>query len=229
MQLSAPQGAVTCEVAGQALQLLPQRVAYVPAHRSLLVADAHFGKAQSFRRLGVPVPAGTTQDNLRRLDNALRVTGAEQVVFLGDLLHSVHAQASGALQALAAWRHQHAQLHCVLVRGNHDARAGDPPPNLEIKLSDEPWFMGTWALCHHPRVAAGHYVLSGHLHPGLSLAATGRSRLRLPCFWFGRDRGVLPAFGDFTGLHQIRPAPQDQVFVVADDHVLPVPTGVAGG
>ena len=39
------------EVAGARLELLPHGAAYLPDQRCLLVADAHLGKAASFRRL----------------------------------------------------------------------------------------------------------------------------------------------------------------------------------
>ena len=55
------------DLAGQRLDLLPQRAAFLPALRTLLVADAHIGKAVSFRRLGVPVPEATTAGTLARL------------------------------------------------------------------------------------------------------------------------------------------------------------------
>ena len=42
--------------------------------RDRLVADAHIGKAQSFRRLGVPVPGGTTAATLQRLSRAVAAT-----------------------------------------------------------------------------------------------------------------------------------------------------------
>ena len=51
---------VEIDVAGARLRLLAQRAAYLVDERCLLVADAHIGKAVSFRRLGVPVPSGTT-------------------------------------------------------------------------------------------------------------------------------------------------------------------------
>ena len=70
---------------------------------------------------------------------------------------------------------------------------------------------------------AGAYVLAGHLHPCVALAARARDRLRLPCFWFGRHTGVLPAFGAFTGMQSIRPAPGDRIFAIADDGVAEVP------
>ena len=44
---------------GVELQLLAGKAAWWPAERTLLVADAHIGKAVSFRRLGVPVPEAT--------------------------------------------------------------------------------------------------------------------------------------------------------------------------
>ena len=53
---------------GARLQLLPGRAAYLPDARALLIADAHIGKAVSFRKLGVPVPGGTTDETLRRVD-----------------------------------------------------------------------------------------------------------------------------------------------------------------
>lgn len=213
---------LTVQVAGQAIELLPERAAYLPDRRMLLVADAHFGKAQAFRRLGVPVPEGTTQSNLRVLTALIARTGARQLVFLGDLLHARHGRAPAAMEAVAHWRASHADVVMHLVRGNHDSRAGDPPPDWHVGVVDEPWHLGPWALCHHPAPVDGAYVLAGHLHPA---AAVGRGvdRLRLPCFHFGADVGVLPAFGDFTGMHAVTRLPGDRVFAVTHDAVHELP------
>lgn len=48
------------QCAGEAVWLLPERALWWPAQRMLMVADAHFGKAATFRARGVPVPAGST-------------------------------------------------------------------------------------------------------------------------------------------------------------------------
>ena len=69
------------EVGGSRVQLLAQRAAFLPDRGMLLVADAHVGKASSFRRWGVPVPEATTDDTLTRLDALVTATGATQVVF----------------------------------------------------------------------------------------------------------------------------------------------------
>jgi uncharacterized protein len=211
------------EVAGVRLALLAQRAAYLVDERCLLVADAHIGKAVSFRRLGVPVPSGTTTQTLLALSQAIAATSARRVVFLGDLLHSAHAHAPATLQALAQWRHRHAALELLLVRGNHDSRAGDPPLALGVQAVDEPLCLGALALCHHPQPRAGAYVLAGHLHPCVVLGGRAHQRLRLPCFHFGAQVGVLPAFGAFTGMHAVRPGPGERIYVVGDDTVQPLP------
>src|SRR5215218_8746329 len=102
-------------LAGEDALLHPTGTLYLSAHRTLLVADAHFGKAVSFRKLGVPVPKGTTSETLARLDTALADTGAERVVFLGDFLHSVRSHAAGTLGVLHEWRASHADLAITLV------------------------------------------------------------------------------------------------------------------
>ncbi len=211
------------EVGGARIGLLAQRAAYLIDERCLLVADAHIGKAVSFRRLGVPVPRGTTLQTLQTLSDAVAATGATRVVFLGDLLHSAHAFAPATMQAFGEWRRRHAALDLMLVRGNHDSHAGDPPPELGVDCIDGPLHLGGLALCHHPQPLPGAYVLAGHLHPCAVLGGRARERLRLPCFHFAASIGVLPAFGAFTGMHAVRPAPGERVFVIADDAVQPLP------
>jgi len=205
----------TIAVGGQPLTLLPEKAAFVPASRTLLVADAHIGKAVTFRALGVPVPRGTTSETLAALSALVATWRARRVVFLGDFLHSAKAHAPATLAAVAAWRAAHAGLDLVLVRGNHDSRAGDPPAHLGIEVVDEPYLQDGFALCHHPRRQRGSYVLAGHLHPCVGIGGRGFDHLRLPCFWLGDDVGVLPAFGAFTGMHPIRPEANDRVFAVA--------------
>lgn len=209
-------------LAGERVSLLPQRALWWPRAHTLLVADPHWGKAAAFRAGSIPVPRGTTLEGLARLDSALALTRAERIVFLGDFLHAREARAPGTLRELADWRERNARLELLLVRGNHDLRAGDPPADLRVHCTDAPVLEPPFAFTHFPRPVAGGYVLAGHLHPGVRLAGRGRQRARLPCFWFGARVGVLPAFGDFTGLADTRPPPGDGLFVVADGEVIEI-------
>lgn len=211
------------ELAGRPLVLLADKAAYLPDEHCLLIADAHVGKAVSFRKLGVPVPRGTTTDTLARVTALVTATGARRVIFLGDFLHSEHSHAASTLGALARWRREQPELKLTLVRGNHDDRAGDPPADLGFEVVDEPLLLGGLALCHHPRAVPGAYVLAGHWHPCISVGGRALDRLRLPCFWFGEAVGVLPAFGGFAGMHPIRRAEGDRVYAVAQGQVVSLP------
>ena len=215
---------VTVEVGGRPLVLLPQKAALLPQSHTLLIADAHIGKAVSFRALGVPVPRGTTSDTLARLSGLVERHDVRRVVFLGDLLHSVRSHAAATLFAFARWRERHAALDLLLVRGNHDDRAGDPPASLRIEAVDQPHLDGGFALCHHPQTHEAAYVLAGHVHPCVALGGRAHDRLRLPCFHLGERVGVLPAFGSFTGMHALERGPADRVFVIADDELRELPS-----
>ena len=215
-------GALEIDVAGERLVLLPERAVYWPRRGMLLVADPHFGKAAAFRAGGLPVPAGTTVGGLARLDAALARTAALRVVMLGDFLHAREGRSPETLASLASWRRKHVDVDVQLVRGNHDRRAGDPPPELGVRCADPPVIDSPFVLAHHPEPDARGYVLAGHLHPGIRLAGAGGQRARLPCFWFGARVAVLPAFGEFTGLATVEPQHGDQVFAIGGPEVVPV-------
>ncbi len=210
--------AIATELAGERVLLLPQKALYWPAAKTLMVADIHFGKAASFRALGVPVPRGTTSENIAALETLLTTHDTQRIVFLGDFLHAKAAQAPATLQAMLEWRRRRPGLELVLVRGNHDWHAGDPSALLRVALVDEPFACGPFALCHHPDVASAGYVIAGHVHPVFHLR-TARESLRLPCFLLGTTRAILPAFGAFTGGHSLVPQASDRVYVVADELV----------
>ena len=212
---------VECEVAGERLVLLPERVVFWPRTQALFVADFHLGKAATFRSAGIPLPAGTTSENLARLDRAVARTRARQVVFLGDFLHAKAGRVARTLERFSEWRGSRGELEITLVRGNHDARAGDPPESFGIRCIDAGGAFGAFILNHEPGAARGGYALAGHIHPAVRLSGAGES-LRLPCFWFGPRYGVLPAFGAFTGTAEVRPRKGDQVFVIAEDEIVRV-------
>jgi DNA ligase-associated metallophosphoesterase len=211
-----------CVVAGERLVLLAERAAWWPARKALFVADFHLGKAASFRSAGIALPAGTTAENVDRLERALAGRPVEHLVFLGDFLHSAQGRVPATLARFAQWRDSRPGLAITLVRGNHDDRAGDPPPEWNVRCVDPGEALGPFALVHEPAPVRGGYALAGHVHPAVRLSERGGQSLRLPCFWFGKRVGVLPSFGAFTGSAVVRPRSGDQVFVVADGEVLRV-------
>jgi DNA ligase-associated metallophosphoesterase len=209
-------------VAGEDLVLLAERAAFWPARKTLFVADFHLGKAASFRRAGIPLPSGTTADNVERLGRAIDKTGATQVVFLGDFLHSAMGRTESTFERFAGWRESRKAVALTIVRGNHDKKAGDPPQAWGVRCIEAGEALGPFILNHEPGASRGGYALAGHIHPAVRLSACGETSLRLPCFWFGSRFGVLPAFGAFTGNAEVLPRRGDQVFVIAEQEVLQV-------
>ncbi len=228
--------------AGERLALLPQRALYWPTASTLFITDPHFGKGATFRQAGLPVPRGGTLDDLAKLDAALTATHAERLIILGDFFHTRTSRAPHVLAALQQWRDAHASLAVTLVRGNHDRHAGDPPAALNIECVPEALALPPFVCLHHPlgfddsstseldmafdadsdaaNVPAQAFALAGHLHPVVTLHGRGGSTLRLPCFYFGAQQALLPAFGRFTGGYPVRAVPGDRVFVVGEDEII---------
>jgi len=209
-------------VGGESVVLHAERALEWPQARTLFVADVHLGKAAAFRAAGVPLPRGSTASDLRRLDRLIGCTNAARLVVLGDFLHAKAGRVAALAHAFVAWRTRHADIDVLLVRGNHDARAGDPPAAWQVTCVDEPHALPPFLACHHVVKPRTGYALCGHVHPGIRIASAGESA-RLPCFVLGRERAILPAFGRFTGLADIAPAPDERVVVVANNALFELP------
>lgn len=214
--------------AGETLLLAHDATAYWARERTLFVADPHIGKTAAFRAGGVPVPEQTTTKDLVRLTEALVRTGAERLVVLGDLLHAKASRSGPVLAAFSRFRADHQSLNILLVRGNHDRSAGDPPDDWRIECVDPGTTLGPFTLLHEPDdVPSDAYdsALAGHLHPAVRLLDPAtRSSVRAACFWKRSDCLILPSFGSFTGTHVVRPRRGDVVRVCADGAIFAIPT-----
>lgn len=186
----------------------------------VIVADLHWGKAAAFRAAFVPVPTGTTASDLARLARVLHETAATSLVVLGDLLHARAGRHADTLATIATWRETHTSVEITLVRGNHDAHAGDPPASLRITCVNAPYTIGPFIGVHEPEELPDGYVLAGHLHPCVSVRGRGRQHARLAAFVFGPRVGVLPAFSSFTGTGMYQRSPEDRLFVIAEREVI---------
>lgn len=207
------------EWAGEQLVLLPERAIWWPARRALLVADVHLGKSGHFRKHGLAIPAQIEEKDLLCLQSLWQRLPVEELLILGDLFHSGYNrqwERFGEVRAAFGGTVR-------LIRGNHDMLRPAHYNGLAIEVVDQ-WAAGPFLMTHEPMavetIPADKVNLAGHLHPGILLRGKGRQRLRLPCYWLGPRQGLLPAFGRFTGLANIQPAPEDLVFAIAEDRVL---------
>jgi DNA ligase-associated metallophosphoesterase len=209
-------------LAGERVLLHAERALSWPRERTLFVADVHLGKAAAFRAGGVPLPRGSTATDLRKLADLVAQCDARRLVVLGDFLHAKAGRVAALDAAFVAWREQHATLDVVLVRGNHDAHAGDPPAAWRVDIVDEPHAFAPFLACHHVASPRSGYALCGHVHPGVRIVGDDDSA-RVPCFVVGERRAVLPAFGRFTGLAEVTPDERDCVIAIAGRGLFEVP------
>ncbi|MGY4516156.1 ligase-associated DNA damage response endonuclease PdeM [Lysobacter sp. HA18] len=201
---------VDADIAGEAMQLLAARALYWPRMRRLFLSDLHLGKADVFRRAGIGLPRGGTMGDLRRLADAIALTGATSVWILGDVVHGA-VNDSAWLHDWATWREAHQQVEVAALTGNHDRALADA--GLDVELLGEAFDVGPFALRHEPGGGAGLHVLSGHLHPCVGIAELGPRRW--PVFWLQPGITVLPAFSEFTGGCQVNASRADGLVVCA--------------
>lgn len=210
-------------VQGESLVLLPHRAVFWERRSTLFIADTHFGKPTTISKASaIAAPQATITDDLSRLDEALAITSARRLTVLGDFLHARAGSSPSTLEALEQWRTRHPEPEVLMVRGNHDLHAGDPPATWDIDCRDEPVSEPPFVLRHMPEEESGEYWLAGHMHPGYRLQGSGREAFTHPAFIIGQHGCVLPAFSGFTGLSRFAPAQSDTVFVVVNQSVFRV-------
>ncbi len=199
--------------------LLPQKALWFKSRKILLVADLHFGKINHFRKSGIPVPAKANDKNTELLINLLNQTKPDRIIFLGDLFHSHYNE---EWEVVGQIRKHFTFCSFELVLGNHDILSAVQYERHAMIVHPVELAIGNFILTHEPltQVQEGRYNLSGHVHPGITLSGTGRQTLTLPCFYFGKQQGILPAFGSFTGLARISPKKEERIFVIAENKII---------
>ena len=207
---------------GIELTLFAERAAFTEQHDTLFVADTHFGKDATFRRHGLPVPVGSSEQTLQIISQLLSDTSARRLVILGDLFHARSSLSQGVKQSLDAFFAQHASVECTLVRGNHDRHLKSLPPEWPVEIVEPEARIGGIVLSHEPMPVPDNAeaVFCGHLHPSIRLGNARESVGKLPCFWLSDGCLVFPAIGAFTGTHAIDLKDDDRAWVVVDDEII---------
>ncbi len=205
------------QLADQSVMLLTERAMWLPFHRTLIVADLHFGKVNHFRRAGLPVPLKANHRNAERLIDLIQQHQPSTTYFLGDLFHSTYNDDWEVIGQIV----RHFPSCCFeLIRGNHDVLSEQQyrRHGIEVRESQR---IGDLLLTHEPMEIRGDAInLCGHLHPAARLVGKGRQSILLPCFWLSRKRLVLPAFGSLTGFAAISPAEDDAVYLVTSEKIV---------
>lgn len=210
-------------VAAECLELHPLRAVHRPQKKMLLLADLHLGKGAHFRKAGIAVPREVTGANFANLTRLMEEFSPQTVRFLGDLFHSNHNHIWPDFCAFVA---AYPATRFELVPGNHDILPRTAYAEAGLRVTDTVVIEDGFTFSHHPLdeedCPPGTYNLCGHVHPAVQLRDQGGVQLRLPAFFFGRRRGILPAFGAFTGCATVPVRAGDRVFVLAEGEVIAV-------
>jgi len=208
------------DIAGQVFELLPQKAIYWPSKRILLLADVHLGKINHFRKSGIPVPTKANDKNIEILMELVWAKKPDRIICLGDLFHSHY---NPAWEVFGEVVKHFTAISFELIMGNHDIMSALQYQRKGIRVYDS-LVIESFLLTHHPLEAVdeNYYNLAGHIHPGVMLSGKGRQHIKLPCFYFGKHQGVLPAFGMFTGLALMKPTVEDKIFVIAENKIITV-------
>lgn len=202
------------------LILLPQKALYIPQWDALLIADVHLGKAATFIRAGMAIPPYDLQVDLLRISILISETKCRQIIFLGDLFHHHTGMGTPEIMVLEQWRSMQPDFQITLIAGNHDRNTQQAEKILALDRMD---FMERdgLRLTHFPEEKEERYNLAGHVHPVMQIQGKARQYRKLPCFCFGKNGGILPAFGALTGGGLVKPESDGQYFVIAGEKVLP--------
>ncbi|MEP0710620.1 MAG: ligase-associated DNA damage response endonuclease PdeM [Algoriphagus sp.] len=201
------------------IQLLPEKVAFLPAHRLLVVADLHLGKASHFQKAGIIIPVPHSSADLKIVAQLIDKLAPLTVVFLGDLFHSSLNKEWEELRLFLEYLHP---IRFILTKGNHDILSPEVMKNTRIEVVDEFEVGDYLLLTHEPEtsVQTERLNISGHIHPGVVIKSKGRQSFRLACFYLDKQCLILPAFGKLTGLHILKKTATAKIFAVFQDEVV---------
>ena len=203
---------------GVELQLLPEKALYLPAFKTLCIADWHLGKAAHFRKSGIPLPQPDLALEFNKISILMTKHEVQKIILLGDVFHS---SINNDFLLFRKFILNHSTATWILTAGNHDIIDHDHFKLLGIQVVNE-YTLGENILCTHaPQETIPDHVLNlaGHVHPGCEIVTSARQRFRLPCFHYSRSVMTLPAFGGLTGLYILQADADNRIFPILGDEV----------
>ena len=201
------------------LLLLPERAIWWESVKTLIVSDLHWGKSAHFRKHGIAIPADTQDKDELRLAGLLRAYNAERLIIAGDMFHS---KTNNQVEIFSHFRDAHKSVHIDLVIGNHDILKSDQYDKWNLAQHQDCFNVGPFCIAHDMIEDSERFVLHGHVHPSLRIKSKGSNQptIKLCCFAEGKDRMILPAFGHFTGTHEVEAKDYRHLYLIAENKVI---------
>jgi DNA ligase-associated metallophosphoesterase len=199
--------------------LLPQKALIRTNDNTLIIADLHLGKATHFRKCGIPVSDEVFKTDLLKIETLIIQFNIENVWVLGDFFHS---KSNSEWNRFQQWLESSTIKKWTIIPGNHDKSTLAESISTKMEIAETHILLNGIIYCHEFQENTLP-VISGHIHPGISLQGNGKQKLQIPCFYQHGLNLLLPAFGSFTGLAKINPQKGDRVFGIANNSILEIP------
>ena len=183
---------ISINFAGEQLTLNQYRSIFWDKEKSLILSDLHLGKTAHFRKNGIALPNGVIEKDLENLQKLIEHYEPEKMIIVGDLFH---AELNSEIEIFRKWFDNFNKIKWLLVKGNHD-RFSKKFGIEEAQIYETENFI----FSHESLDSIQKQQIGGHIHPGVSLMAQNRQKLKFPCFLVSENQIILPAFSQFTGL-----------------------------
>ncbi|MET1128552.1 MAG: metallophosphoesterase [Thermoproteota archaeon] len=184
---------------------------YIRGLKAVALADAHIGFEEEAAAKGIYIPRIQGLRALEATRRAVEATGAQWVIFVGDIKHSFSRllrTEREELQKLFDFLASKISVRVTVVRGNHDNYLPLVARRYGVEVVDELYAEGILFIHGHrkpvePGLGPVKLIVMGHEHPSLRL----RDRLgfvaKLPAFLVAPLKTartkvvVLPAVGQY--------------------------------
>ncbi len=202
---------------GESFYLLPEKAVFWKEKRTLIISDLHLGKAAHFRKSGIQVPESVHISDYIRIKKLLVKFNPEQTLILGDLFHS---EFNSEWQRFSAWIQSQNKIHFVLIKGNHDILPQELYRIANLQVYQDSYDIHPFTFIHRLADSIPNFTICGHTHPAVKMYGSAKQTVTLPCYYFTKMYGILPAFGNFTGYARIKPEENDDIFVILENSVI---------
>lgn len=202
--------------------LSADRCIFWEEEKILILSDLHLGKTGHFRKSGIAIPQAIFKEDMQRLVTQLQLFKPRKVIIIGDMFHS---HSNKEHDFFLKWRQDFADIPIDLIKGNHDILKEDWYKMAGINVVKCELSVGDFVFVHDFNdctITDSGYIFSGHIHPGITVRGAGKQSLHFPCFYFGKQIAVLPAFSKFTGTFTIEPKAGENVFALVEQTLVKI-------
>ena len=174
-----------------------------------VIGDLHLGYESALENEGMFIPRINTNSVRDSLNRIIDDYEPSRMVLLGDIKHDFSRssyQAKEDVRSIVKLIKEAAEI--VVVKGNHDNFIQNIVTGLDVETVDHTDIMGF--RLEHGHVDSGvRPVIIGHEHPSIRIPGELSGSLKLQCYVWAKNEGVLviPPFSPFASGNDLNPGP----------------------